>query len=110
MLNIKQREERDSMLAKREGLREELAFAVEHKKPWQLRGWESGEVHTAACEKHGDYERMSLTGKAFRGTENVKHSLCPGCVRDELAAVDAGLRALQVSDLLDNVGIARRFE
>lgn len=53
---------------------------------------------------------MSLTGKAFRGTENVKHSLCPGCVRDELAAVDAGLHALQVSDLLDNVGIARRFE
>lgn len=31
MLNIKQREERDSMMAKREGLREELAFAVEHK-------------------------------------------------------------------------------
>ncbi|EAM9428708.1 AAA family ATPase [Salmonella enterica] len=110
MLNIKQREERDSLLAKREGLREELAFAVEHQKPWQWGSWESGEIHTIVCEKHGDYERMSLTGKAFRGTENVKHSLCPGCVRDELAAVDAGLRALQVSDLLDNVGIARRFE
>lgn len=110
MLNIKQREERDSLLAKREGLHEELAFAVEHKKPWQWGSWESGEVHTVACVKHGDYECMSLTGKAFRGTENVKHSRCPGCVRDELEVVDAGLHTLRVSDLLDNVGIARRFE
>ncbi|HID5264621.1 TPA: ATP-binding protein [Enterobacter hormaechei] len=110
MLNIKQREERDSLLAKREGLREELAFAVEHKISWQLRGWESGEVHTAACEKHGDYKRMSLTGKAFRGAENVKHSRCPECVREELAAIDSGLRELRVSDLMDNAGIARRFE
>jgi DNA replication protein DnaC len=110
MLNIKQREERDSLLAKREGLREELEFAAEHKIPWQLRGWESGEVHTVACEIHGDYERMSLTGKVFRGAENVKHSRCPGCVREELAAIDSGLRELRVSDLMDNAGIARRFE
>lgn len=53
---------------------------------------------------------MSLTGKRFVVPKNVKHSYCPGCVRDELAAVDSGLRALQVSDLLDSVGIARRFE
>jgi DNA replication protein DnaC len=110
MLNIKQREERDSLLAKREGLREELAFAAEHKTPWQLRGWESGEAHTAACGKHGDYERMSLTGKAFRGAENVKYSRCPGCVREELDDIDSGLRELRVSDLMDNAGIARRFE
>ena len=51
MLSIKQREEREALVAKREGLREELAFAVEHKKPWQLRGLESGEVHTAVCER-----------------------------------------------------------
>lgn len=31
MLSIKQREEREALVAKREGLREELAFAVEHK-------------------------------------------------------------------------------
>lgn len=110
MLSIKQREERATLQDRRDNLREELAFAVEHKKPWKWGNWESGEVHTAACEKHGDYERMLLTGKAFRGAENVKHSRCPGCVRDELAAVDAGLHALQVSDLLGNVGIARRFE
>jgi DNA replication protein DnaC len=43
MLSIKQREEREALVA-REGLREELAFAVEHKKPWQWGSWESG-VH-----------------------------------------------------------------
>jgi hypothetical protein len=42
MLSIKQREEREALVAKREGLREELAFAVEHKKPWQWGSWESG--------------------------------------------------------------------
>lgn len=31
MLSIKQREEREALVAKREGLSEELAFAVEHK-------------------------------------------------------------------------------
>ncbi|MDU4483340.1 MAG: ATP-binding protein [Enterobacter sp.] len=94
MLSIKQREEREALVAKREGLREELAFAVEHKKPWQWGSWESGSVHAAACEKHGDYQRISLTGKAYRGVENVKHSQCPE----------------RVADLIDNAGIARRFE
>lgn len=110
MLNIKQREERDSLLTKREGLREELAFSVEHKKPWQWGNWESGEVHVVSCEKHGGYERMSLTGKAFRGAENVKHSQCPDCVKEELADIESGLRELRVADLMDNAGIARRFE
>jgi DNA replication protein DnaC len=88
MLSIKQREEREALVAKREGLREELAFAVEHKKPWQWGSWESGEVHAAACEKHGDYQRISLTGKAYRGVENVKHSQCPECVKAELLALN----------------------
>ncbi|WP_339025510.1 ATP-binding protein [Leclercia pneumoniae] len=110
MLSIKQREERESLMAKREGLREELTFAVEHKKPWQWGNWESGEIHIAACEKHGDYERISLTGKAYRGVENLKHSQCPGCVTEELAAIESGLNELRIADLMDNAGIARRFE
>lgn len=110
MLSIKQREEREALVAKREGLREELAFAVEHKKPWQWRSWESGEVHAATCEMHGDYQRISLTGKAYRGVENVKHSQCPECVKAELADIESSLRALRVADLMDNAGIARRFE
>lgn len=59
MLSIKQREEREALVAKREGLSEELAFAVEHKKPWQWGSWESGEVSTSTCEKHGDFERIT---------------------------------------------------
>lgn len=110
MLNIKQREEREALVAKREGFREELAFAVEHKKPWQWGSWESGEVHTATCEIHGAYHRISLTGKAYRGVENVKHSQCPECVKEELAGIESSLRALRVADLMDNAGIARRFE
>ena len=110
MLSIKQREEREALVAKREGLREELAFAVEHKKPWQWGSWESGNVPAAACEKHGDYQRISLTGKAYRGVENVKHSQCPECVKAELADIESSLRALRVSYLIDNAGIARRFE
>jgi len=110
MLSIKQREERDALVAKREGLREELAFAVEHKKPWQWGSWESGECHTASCEQHGGYECISLIGRAFRGVENVKHSQCPECVKVELAGIESSLRALRVADLIDNAGIARRFE
>lgn len=110
MLSIKQREEREALVAKREGLREELAFAVEHKKPWQWGSWESGEVHAATCEMHGGYQRISLTGKAYRGVENVKHSQCPECVKAELADIESSLWALRVADLMDNAGIARRFE
>ncbi|EMA2241531.1 ATP-binding protein [Enterobacter hormaechei] len=110
MLSIKQREEREALVAKREGLREELAFAVEHKKPWQWGSWESGEVHAATCEMHGGYQCISLTGKAYRGVENVKHSQCPECVKAELADIESSLRALRVADLMDNAGIARRFE
>lgn len=110
MLSIKQREEREALVAKREGLREELAFAVEHKKPWQWGSWESGECHTASCEQHGGYECISLIGRAFRGVENVKHSQCPECVEVELAGIESSLRALRVADLIDNAGIARRFE
>lgn len=110
MLSIKQREEREALVAKREGLREELAFAVEHKKPWQWGSWESGECHTASCEKHGGYECISLIGKAFRGVENVKHSQCPECVKVELAGIESSLRALRVADLINNAGIARRFD
>ncbi|HHY2881356.1 ATP-binding protein [Enterobacter asburiae] len=110
MLSIKQREEMEALVAKREGLSEELAFAVEHKKPWQWGSWESGEVSTSTCEKHGDFERITLIGKAYRGVENVKHSQCPECVKAELADIEASLRALRVAELMDNAGIARRFE
>ena len=34
----------------------------------------------------------------------------PECVKAELADIESSLRALRVVDLMDNAGIARRFE
>ncbi|HBQ5642590.1 TPA: ATP-binding protein [Klebsiella variicola] len=111
MLNLfNQQKERTDLKANQERLSEELDFAVGHKIPWGYAGWDTGKAETISCEKHGDYERFTLVGKAFRGGENFKHSRCPGCLKEELADVNAKLRALRVDDLLDRAGIARRFE
>ncbi|HGV3480716.1 TPA: ATP-binding protein [Klebsiella variicola subsp. variicola] len=111
MLNLlNQQKERADLKANQERLNEELTFALEHKLPWGYGGWESGKSETITCEKHGRFERFTLVGKAFRGGENFKHSRCPECLKEELAEVDAKLRALRVDDLLDRAGIARRFE
>ncbi|EMO9463505.1 ATP-binding protein [Raoultella ornithinolytica] len=110
MLNLNQQKARHDLKADRERLAEELNFALEHKLPWGYSGWNSGNTEITSCEKHGDFERFTLVGKAFRGGENFKHSQCPACLRAQLAEIDAELRALRVADLMDNAGIARRFE
>lgn len=111
MLNLlNQQKDRADLKARQERLNEELNFALEHKLPWGYGGWDSGKTETTTCEKHGEFERFTLVGKDFRGGENFKHSQCPECLRDELAEVDAKLRTLRVTELLDRAGIARRFE
>jgi DNA replication protein DnaC len=110
MLNLNQQKARYDLKADRERLAEELNFALEHKLPWGYSGWNSGNAEITSCEKHGDFERFTLVGKAFRGGENFKHSQCPACLRAQLAEIDAELRALRVADLMDDAGIARRFE
>lgn len=110
MLNLNQQKARHDLKADRERLAEELNFALEHKLPWGYSGWDSGETEITTCEKHGDFQRFTLVGKAFRGGENFKHSQCPACLRAQLAEIDAELRALRVADLMDDAGIARRFE
>lgn len=111
MLNLlNQQKDRADLKARQERLNEELNFALEHKLPWGYGGWDSGKTETTTCEKHGKFERFTLVGKDFRGGENFKHSQCPECLRDELAEVDAKLRTLRVTELLDRAGIARRFE
>lgn len=111
MLNLlNQQKDRADLKARQESLNEELNFALEHKLPWGYGGWDSGKTETTTCEKHGEFERFTLVGKDFRGGENFKHSQCPECLRDELAEVDAKLRTLRVTELLDRAGIARRFE
>lgn len=111
MLNLlNQQKDRADLKARQERLNEELNFTLEHKLPWGYGGWDSGKTETTTCEKHGEFERFTLVGKDFRGGENFKHSQCPECLRDELAEVDAKLRTLRVTDLLDEAGITRRFE
>lgn len=110
MLNLNQQKARTDLKAVQERLGEELTFALEHKLPWGYGGWESGKTETTTCEKHGDFERFTLVGRDFRGGENFKHSQCPACLRAQLAEIDAKLRALRVAGLMDDAGIARRFE
>ncbi|WAD38193.1 ATP-binding protein [Klebsiella pneumoniae] len=111
MLNLlNQHKERADLKAAQERLSEELNFAIERKLPWGYSGWDAGEIETVTCEKHGDFERLTLVGKAFRGRENFKHSQCPGCLHEQIAEIDAKLCALRVAELMDRAGIARRFE
>jgi DNA replication protein DnaC len=111
MLNFtNQQKELADLKAKRERLTEELTFAIERRIPWGFSGWSTGEDQTATCEVHGEYQRFALIGKNFRGGENIKHSHCPDCIKGDLAEVDAKLREIRVTRLLDHAGIARRFE
>ncbi|MCW2485743.1 ATP-binding protein [Candidatus Symbiopectobacterium sp. NZEC127] len=110
MLDSNQRKEREDLKSQWEALNDELAFAEEHKKPWQWGHWESGGIRTVQCPTHGEHEQLTLIGKSLRGGEHQKHSRCPRCVRDELAQVEAKQRSLRVSELLENAGIALRFE
>ncbi|WP_430673273.1 ATP-binding protein [Klebsiella aerogenes] len=109
MLNLNQRKEREDLRAQREKLGEELLFAEEHKLPWGYEGWESNHTSTVSCPSHGDFERFTLVGKDFRGSENIKHSRCPACIRAEQESIKDSLRKLRVASLLDDAGITRRF-
>lgn len=109
MTDINKRKSRDELKTAQSRLSEELAFAVEHVSPWEYGNWARGEIGTGSCQKHGNYESLTLKGKDMRQGEVLKSSRCPECIREELAKVDADLRALRVSDLLENAGIARRF-
>lgn len=109
MLSIKQREEKESLIGERESLREELAFSLEGKKPWRHESWQES-IDKANCDYHGEYLVHVLTGPEFRGSATEKKSLCPACMKAKLEGIESGLRALRVADLMDNAGIARRFE
>ncbi|MFZ4170922.1 ATP-binding protein [Enterobacter ludwigii] len=109
MLNQKQREERENLQAQRDTLRDEMAFVREGKTPWRHENWQESRG-TGNCDKHGEYHTRILTGPEYRGVPAVKTSRCPACITAELDQVKSELRALHVTDLLDEAGIARRFE
>lgn len=109
MLNHEQRKEREQLLAQREDLRAEVKFSQEGIKPWGYEKWEESEKKTV-CDNHGEYLARVLTGIEFRGTQAVKPSRCPQCIQDDLKLVNKKLRDIRVSELMDNVGIVRRFK
>ncbi|EBJ7453169.1 ATP-binding protein [Salmonella enterica] len=109
MVNFKRREKWEALQAKHLVLSEDLEFAQGGKKPWHYENWQEVEK-TLTCEHHGEYQARILTGPEYRGVPAVKSSRCPGCIREERLKVDVELRSLRVADLLDDAGIARRFE
>lgn len=109
MLNLNQMVKKNELKSRQEQLTEELAFAADGVKPFHYVRWqESGEA--ASCDTHGKYSRRLLTGPEFRGVPGVKRSGCPECIRHELAETESSLRSLQVAGLLNDAGIARRFD
>lgn len=109
MLNLNQMHERTELKSRQEQLTEELAFAVEGVKPFHYERWQEG-AESAICDTHGEYSRRVLTGPEFRGVPGVKRSGCPVCIRHELAETESSLRNLRVAGLLNDAGIARRFD
>lgn len=109
MLNFKQREEHEKLLARQQDLHEDLKFALEGKKPWGYEKWPESE-DVSVCDKHGEYSQHTLTGTGFRGEYPTKKSRCPDCIQADLEQTEAGLREIRVVDLLDNANIALRFE
>ncbi|EPT0381570.1 ATP-binding protein, partial [Escherichia coli] len=90
-------------------LEEEMQFARAGKRPWRCEHWLASD-ETAECEKHGKYTRLVLKGPDIRGETIKRVSGCPRCIAEELDHVHDELRALKVRELLDQAGIARRFE
>lgn len=109
MLSTKQRNECTALQDKKSELSEEYSFAQNGVFPWKKANWTES-TRTGQCDQHGEYLERILTGPEFNGRCPTKTSLCPACVQAELDDIDARLHALRIEDLLDDAGIARRFE
>lgn len=109
MLNHKQRENLEQLNAQLDTLTEALEFARDGKKPWRHENWQEG-ISPTNCKEHGEYIARTLTGPEHHGTAATMVSRCPSCVAADLERVSNGIRNMHVADLLDDAGIARRFE
>lgn len=103
--------QREALNNERSELTEKLAFASEHKIPW---GYQGGDRRTESvhqkCDKHGMFTQCVVIGRDFRNNETRLASICPNCLQESINQVDAKLRGLKVRELLDDAGVARRFE
>lgn len=109
MLNFEQNKNRLELKSRSLELADELEFALGEQTPPHYAGWEK-QTQTVACETHGQYRQITLTGPEFRGRPGRKVSQCPECLREEQRDVDLALRQLSVESLLDDAGIAPRFQ
>lgn len=72
--------------------------------------WFTGqERKTAACEIHGDFNQTVLQ-QELRGRIHTLESRCPACVVAEIESVKNEQKQLQVELLMDDAGIAPRFQ
>ena len=72
--------------------------------------WYNGrEQRTAACELHGDFNQTVLS-QEVRGRFHTLESRCPACVAAEIESVKHEQKQLTISLLMDDAGIAPRFE
>ncbi|HAT3951874.1 TPA: ATP-binding protein [Kluyvera ascorbata] len=102
--------ERAELLAKRDRADAELNFALTGEPPYNWRTWAAGATVEYHCRDHGPYTLYTLQLDVAGRNRLVKHSGCPGCLRQQVLEVEETLRGNRVSDLLDVAHIARRFE
>lgn len=109
MLNFEQIKQQQELKHRSGELVDELDFALGNGMAPHYASWEK-QTQVVACETHGDYEQIILVGPEYRGRPGRKVSRCPECLRAEQSDVELALRQLSVESLLDDAGIAPRFQ
>lgn len=109
MFNFEQNKKRLELKRRSDELVDELAFAISEGIPPHYANWEKY-TQVVACEIHGEYSQIVLVGPEFRGKPGRKVSLCPLCLQAEQCGIESKLRQLDVENLLDDAGIAPRFQ
>ncbi len=109
MLNFEQIKKQQELKHRSGELVDELDFALGNGMAPHYASWEK-QTQVVACETHGDYEQIILVGPEYRGRPGRKVSRCQKCLQAEQHDVESALRQLSVESLLDDAGIAPRFQ
>lgn len=109
MFNFEQNKNRLELKRRSQELADELDFSLDGQIPPHYANWEK-QIQPVMCETHGQYQQITLIGPEFRGRPGRKTSQCPECLRAEQSDIELALRQLSVESLLDDAGIAPRFQ
>ncbi|QBX69375.1 ATP-binding protein [Serratia quinivorans] len=109
MLNFEKIKQQQELKHRSGELVDELDFALGNGMAPHYASWEK-QTQVVACETHGDYQQIILVGPEYRGRPGRKVSRCPECLRAEQNDIELALRQLNVESLLDDAGIAPRFQ